>query len=701
MMQVPGEATEVCGRAFGALLAITSFFEHMLDGQNDLTQLAANMPSISFWLTDLNVCRVVNLAAAGAPAIVSPHTLLAAPLQLLATLVGQYTAAGIAVYAVFDPHRCVADKSNDQGKQRFAAATAGHAALYPSPHPQRVGCVEVRFVGELVEGQGARSGGEFNSHPERFIDYGEGEALVYAGFAASLGDVERLRPLTLARVDPQSFWAAVLRAEHFATALLKLDGCVDVAAEWQRLVPGVRRCAENLERLAPREWRTWDEAGTWGTHLHSAEAHQGVAEAGAWGGLDLSAEAVKGQGRLLKLGLLEDLKGTPLGDMADVFMRAQQAASAKSGGDPRKLSSEQREKIFNEAYKAEGHGDDVLELATNPLHVCGGCGKSEGRLRKCTGCGGVVYCGSPCQLKDWPRHKQACTKEVTRLRQELRRLDQQQPREIDPQLTTDMTKLRVGSEFIMSEATATGAVAVHNNPGGISSVTFWEPERANPAYDSVLAEVAASRAARRLDHGLGTRVHYRKLDELELPLQFLLMCGPLVDLQRAQTLLEGLLSQLPPPGIAELRLHGKLFTPLEWAAKKGHLSVVEWLCTDKRTRPLVAVGSPIGWACYTGRLEVARALLKYGADAAAAHEALWGGVPPLFAAAQNGHLELIKGLVDEAGQDLHAVDSHGLGVLEHINLPAAQLGADWDSPSHAECARWAEKRLAETGMGLT
>ena len=64
-----------------------------------------------------------------------------------------------------------------------------------------------------------------------------------------------------------------------------------------------------------------------------------------------------------------------------------------------------------------------------------------------------------------------------------------------------------------------GAVAVHNNPGSMSSVTFWEPERANPVHDSVLAEVAASRAARKLDHGLGTRVHYRKLDELELPLQ--------------------------------------------------------------------------------------------------------------------------------------------------------------------------------------
>ena len=691
MTQVPGAATEVCGRAFGALLAVTSFLEQLLDGGDDITQLAANVPSISFWLTDLNVCRVLNLAAAGAPPTASPHTLLAAPLQQMARLVGQCTAAGIAVYAVFDPHRCVPDKNTDLGTQRFAAATAGHAALYPSPHPQRVGCVEVRFVGELIEG--ARSGGEYNSHPERFIDYGEGEVLVYACFAASLGDVERLRPLTLARVDPQSFWAAVLRAEHFAAALLKLAGCAEVAAEWQRLVPGVRRCAENLQRLAPPEWRAWDEAGTWGTHLHSAEAHQGVAEAGAWGGLYLSTEAVKGQGKPLTLGLLDDLKGTPFGDLAAVFIRSQQLESAKSGGG--KLSREKREKIFNEAFKIEGQGDDVLELATNPLHVCGGCGNSEGALRKCTGCGGVVYCGSPCQLKDWPRHKQSCNKEVARLRQELRRLDQEQPREVDPQLTTDMTKLKLDSEFIMSEATAVGAVAVHNNPGGMSSVTFWEPERANPVHDSVLAEVAATRAARHYDHGLGTRVPYRKLEELEPPLQFLLSCGPLVDLQRAQGLLEGLLSQLPPPGITELRLHGKLFTPLEWAAKKGHLSVVEWLCTDERTRPLVAVGSPIGWACYTGRLEVARTLLRHGADAAATHEALWGGVPPLFAAAQNGHLELMKWLVDEAGQDLHAVDSRGLGVLEHIELPAAQLGADWDSPSHAECARWAGKRLAE------
>ena len=43
----------------------------------------------------------------------------------------------------------------------------------------------------------------------------------------------------------------------------------------------------------------------------------------------------------------------------------------------------------------------------------------------------------------------------------------------------------------------------------------------------------------------------------------------------------------PPPGIGGLRLNGELFTPLEWAAKKGHLAVVEWLCTDERTRPLV------------------------------------------------------------------------------------------------------------------
>ena len=89
------------------------------------------------------------------------------------------------------------------------------------------------------------------------------------------------------------------------------------------------------------------------------------------------------------------------------------------------------------ALKAEGYGDDALDLATDPLHACGGCGKRESdgvRLRKCTRCSGVVYCGAQCQQSDWARHKQCCSKELALLRRALRRLDTEQPREVDVQM---------------------------------------------------------------------------------------------------------------------------------------------------------------------------------------------------------------------------------------------------------------------------
>jgi hypothetical protein len=45
--------------------------------------------------------------------------------------------------------------------------------------------------------------------------------------------------------------------------------------------------------------------------------------------------------------------------------------------------------------------------------ACAGCGiKAEalvgGKLRECTGCRSVRYCGKECQLKHWPLHKAPC-----------------------------------------------------------------------------------------------------------------------------------------------------------------------------------------------------------------------------------------------------------------------------------------------------
>ena len=685
---VPNEATVVCGRAFGAVQGVNFILGTLLNGpplftEEQAPQLLRTIPGISFWLTDFNVCRAFNLAAAGQQGAAPPHAVLAAPLEEMADLVERLTALGMKLYAIFDPHRCTPDAREDVGKQRLNATLAGHAAIYPSANPRRPGCVEVRFTGQ----PGAGTAAWLTSQHERFIDYGEGEVLAYLRFAAALGDTARLRPLTLARVDPQSFWAAALRADHVIGALAEVAGGAEVAAEWQPLVQGMLLCADQLAQHTPPEWRGWDSAGTWGQHLHSAEAHEEVAEAGALGGLLLSLKVGR-SGARVKLNCLDDVHGTNTGKLFDAFIRAQQLEKeAVNGGDVNQLSCERRDRLVNEALKEQGWGDDPLDLNNDPLHACGHCGARGGTLRKCTRCGGAVYCNAECQQKAWPRHKKQCSKQLAMVRKALRKLDLTQPREVVSHMSEPDAPWR-GQRFITSEATGVGALGVHYNPGSMSCITFWDgaPE---PVYDAAQAELAAMTRAQKYDEGLGTRQHFSSLTELEPPLQLLLACGPLVDLPRAQALLPQVLSLLPPPGIAALRLNGVLFTPLEWAAKKGHLAVVEWLCSDARTQSLVRVGAPIGWACYTGRLEVARTLLRHGADAGATHEALWGGLPPLLAAAQNGQLETLQWLVDEAAQPLNVEDSRGFGVLRHTTLPES-----WERMEHAACKRWAESLLA-------
>ena len=130
-------------------------------------------------------------------------------------------------------------------------------------------------------------------------------------------------------------------------------------------------------------------------------------------------------------------------------------------------------------------------------------------------------------------------------------------------------------------------------------------------------------------------------------------------------------------------------------AGKGHLAVVQWLCTDPRTRPLVGEGTPIGWACYTGRLECAKALLRHGADPRATDVVLWGGLPPLLVACQNGQLEAIQWLVDEVGIDVRTKDLHGKGAIHHVKTPA-----NWeDLPSHVASLAWVKARLKVPAAG--
>ena len=71
---VPANCTAVCGRACGALLAVNALLAQMLDGLEEaqIPQLIRAVPCVSFWLTDLNVCRAFNMAATGAAPLSPP-----------------------------------------------------------------------------------------------------------------------------------------------------------------------------------------------------------------------------------------------------------------------------------------------------------------------------------------------------------------------------------------------------------------------------------------------------------------------------------------------------------------------------------------------------------------------------------------------------------------------------------------------------
>ena len=127
-----------------------------------------------------------------------------------------------------------------------------------------------------------------------------------------------------------------------------------------------------------------------------------------------------------------------------------------------------------------------------------------------------------------------------------------------------------------------------------------------------------------------------------------------------------LLSLSAASGLARLRVPGAGLTCLEWAAKRGNLEIVRWLCTDERTKGLLQQGSPVGWACYGGHVEVARYLVRSGGDPRATDAILWKGLPPFLAAAEAGQVRTLEYLVSEERISIHTTDEQGLGILYKV-----------------------------------
>lgn len=206
----------------------------------------ATSAAVALELTDLNTVRACRMLSRGEPVrLATPaHK---EPLKSLAKAMRRRKEAGGRLIVAFSPHRVQPDAPAALGlrgqygcaAERVGAVDGAAYLIYPSPHPTENDALEVRY---LHAGQG---GQKLKSRQERFLDYGEAETLAYARDAVALGDAARLRPLELASVDPQAFWAAVLRLEAFEAVVAELhEAQADdralglVLAEWRELKVG-------------------------------------------------------------------------------------------------------------------------------------------------------------------------------------------------------------------------------------------------------------------------------------------------------------------------------------------------------------------------------------------------------------------------------------------------------------------------------
>lgn len=191
------------------------------------------------------------------------------------------------------------------------------------------------------------------------------------------------------------------------------------------------------------------------------------------------------------------------------------------------------------------------------------------------------------------------------------------------------------------------------------------------------------------DGGNTESIHFRGINDLEPPIRFLMACGPLANIDAARNCVDQVV-RMTGNKWESVRMKAVGFTPLEWAARRGNAEIVDWLCTDARTKALIHEGCPVGWACYTGQVAIARKLVGYGADPSKTDDVLFFNCPPLLVAAENGQLEAMKFLVEELGQDIHMRGpASGRNVISSI-----ETSPNWaELEGHREARNWAIRKM--------
>lgn len=204
--------------------------------------------------------------------------------------------------------------------------------------------------------------------------------------------------------------------------------------------------------------------------------------------------------------------------------------------------------------------------------------------------------------------------------------------------------------------------------------------------NSALANASATElASLMLSQSNEVKMFCDDLSNVDPVMRVCLACVPVPNLDIVKRSIDDALSMAG--SIEHLKMPWVGFTPLEFASKKGHLDVVKWLLADPRTKAMVNVGAPLGWACYTNQISVARLLVKHGAAVDSTTDIFWNGRPPMLAAAENGSLETVKYLVEECGVPI-SLKWKGYNIRDHV---FASPGWD-DMPGHQKVLEYARRK---------
>eukprot|EP00980_Cylindrotheca_fusiformis_P026631 scaffold16700_cov119-Cylindrotheca_fusiformis.AAC.1 len=289
---------------------------------------------------------------------------------------------------------------------------------------------------------------------------------------------------------------------------------------------------------------------------------------------------------------------------------------------------------------------------------------------------GAAYCNAQCQKKHWKTHRPNCSRVSVQVQKQLD--------EMNATLDDGASCPVAERESESSSLPAPGNIGDNSGLGSIAVV--WNPGFTSCVHKRPMSIAETLRGPqRRPMNSVGDGiVEFNDLTDLPPTLRFLLCCSLLPQLDVAKACVSEAI-QLCNGDIGKVRAPNLEFTALEWAAKRGNTEIVKWLCTDERTKPLVDIGCPIGWASYAGNVEVMQLLVRYGADPRKSDRYCFDYLPPLMLAGMGGQLEALKFFVNDCKQDIRMVDGRGWNVLKHtMGTPNWQ-----DSPGHVAVLNWA------------